>query len=603
MCGITLVAALGQTLSGRHQGLLQNLNRQMINRGPDGEGFWTNGSASIAMAHRRLAVQDLSPNGQQPLHFGDGRYTIVFNGEVYNFRALREELESLGHKFVSNTDTEVIVAAYAQYGRECVQRLRGMFAFAIFDAAANTLFLARDPFGIKPLYWRVTQLDGNNQLWVCSQVKPLTTLPATLTADPAGEAGFLLWGHIPEPYSLHKEIRALPAGHYALIPLNNANKLTHTSHLASTAYIDIAEDLANIAENAPAKQYSEAECHFALTEALNDTVRQHMVADVPVGVFLSAGLDSTTIAALAREHTEQLHTLTIGIDEYRGSINDEVPMASMVAGYLQTEHRSIWIGKEDFEKERAALLQAMDQPTIDGINVYMVCRAAKQTGLKVALSGLGGDELFGSYPSFNSIPKWVHKTRTFSPLGKSLRTMTAPWIGKFTSPKAAGMFEYGHTYEGAYLLRRGLYMPWELEARLGETLAREGLEELDTLARLQNTHKRFKDSRLKVSLLEALWYMRHQLLRDADWASMAHSVELRVPFVDLELWRQLVPYLNESWALRKTDIASVAKIKLPTAIVEKRKTGFTVPVKQWVTGLAESEGEKGAREWANQIIS
>jgi asparagine synthase (glutamine-hydrolysing) len=335
-------------------------------------------------------------------------------------------------------------------------------------------------------------------------------------------------------------------------------------------------------------------------------VRHHLVADVPVGLFLSAGLDSSTLVALTKEASKtSLHTITLGFKEFQGTSNDEVPLAELIAQHYKTLHQTCWVTKEDFQHERDRILDAMDQPSTDGVNSYFVSKAAAQAGLKVALSGLGGDELFGGYASFQQIPRMVKAVAHFQSLpllGKGFCYLSAPILKHFTSPKYAGLLEYGGTYGGAYLLRRGMFMPWELPDLLDGEMVREGWEELQTLSRLEETTHDINNPHLKVTALETIWYMRNQLLRDADWASMAHSLEIRVPLVDLELCQAVAPLFNSSCAPTKNDMARVREKTLPGEILKRRKTGFSIPVSEWLLkeGLS-SKGTRGLRGWAQGI--
>jgi asparagine synthase (glutamine-hydrolysing) len=364
-------------------------------------------------------------------------------------------------------------------------------------------------------------------------------------------------------------------------------------------HFDLAATLRD-AGPAPAAPDARAEMLHA---ALADSVRDHLIADVPVGVFLSAGLDSTTIAALAAETgTAKLRTLTLGFEEFRGGPNDETALAGEVAALYATAHETRWIRGTEFAAARDALLDAMDQPSVDGVNTFFVARAAREAGLKVALSGLGGDELFASYPSFRQVPRLARALaplRPLAPLGGVLRALAAPLAAAFTSPKYAGLLEYGTSVAGAYLLRRSLFMPWELAGILPPEMARAGLEELDTLACLDATLDGIGDPRLQVSLLESAWYMRNQLLRDADWAGMAHSLEIRTPLVDVELLRRVAPLLAGGPAAPdKRAMADAPRRKLPGAVLSRPKTGFVVPVRDWI---AAPGGERGLRGWARQV--
>ncbi|MFM2293871.1 MAG: hypothetical protein RLZZ350_284, partial [Verrucomicrobiota bacterium] len=319
---------------------------------------------------------------------------------------------------------------------------------------------------------------------------------------------------------------------------------------------------------------------------------------------LSSGLDSTMLAALAAEQGGTLRTVTLGFEEFRGTANDETPLAELVAKQYGAQHQTIWVRREDFQGEAEKIFAAMDQPTTDGVNTYFVSLAAKRAGLKVALSGLGGDELFGGYPSFREVPRAAGALGFLgspSAIGKGFRVVSAPLMKRFTSPKYAGLLEYGGSFGGAYLLRRGMFMPWELPEFLDADLVRAGWNELQTLDRLDETISGLRAQRAKVSALEMTWYMRNQLLRDSDWAGMAHSLEIRVPLVDIELLRAVAPSLTTN-PPTKRDMADAPTQKLPPEILNRPKTGFQTPVREWM--LAENnQAERGLRGWAKHVFN
>jgi len=293
----------------------------------------------------------------------------------------------------------------------------------------------------------------------------------------------------------------------------------------------------------------------------------------------------------------------LGFEEFRGTPNDETSLAARVAEQVGAQHETRWVRGAEFGAERESLLAAMDQPSIDGVNTYFVARAAKQAGLKVALSGLGGDELFASYPSFRQVPKVASALAPLRPIasvGGALRAVAAPVVGAVTSPKYAGLLEYGTSVGGAYLLRRSLFMPWELESVLPREIAHEGIERLETLTRLETSLGGLVNPRLQVSLLESVWYMRNQLLRDADWAGMAHSIEIRTPFVDSSLVRRLAPLLASRSAPSKRAMADAPQRKLPATVLDRPKTGFVVPVREWTAG-DRPPAERGLRGWARHV--
>jgi asparagine synthase (glutamine-hydrolysing) len=590
MCGIAGIHSYHDDAGGLDAAELLRMREAMARRGPDGAGLWVAEDGRIGLAHRRLAIIDVSANGAQPMASGDGRLHITFNGEIYNYRALRRELEGRGCIFRSQSDTEVLLHLYAERGAEMVHALRGMYAFAIWDGAARELLLARDPFGIKPLYYA----DDGTRLRFASQVKSLLAGGAVdTTPEPAGSVGFLVWGHVPEPWTLYRGIRALPAGSWMRVSARGAR---------IGRFFDVGEEFRR-AEQAP--RVAAADARALLRDALADTVRSHLVADVPVGLFLSAGIDSTTIgtqaAALA---TERLQAVTLGFGEYRGTPQDEVPLAAEFASALGIRHHVDWIDRGDFEASLPAILDAMDQPTIDGVNTYFVSRAAARAGMKVALSGIGGDEIFGGYPSYRQVPRaaaLLGFARGVPAVGRSIRRALAPLLRAVTSPKYAGVVEYGSSVGGAYLLRRALHMPWEVEPLLDPATVHVGLEKLRLVERLEEAAGGLDSTRARIAALELGFYLRNQLLRDADWAGMAHSLEVRVPLVDVDFFRAVAPLMVSPHCPGKEALART----VPSPHVERRllrsKTGFTTPVRQW-TAAGSGRGERGLRAWARRVL-
>lgn len=591
MCGIAAIFSYNPSAAPVDQAELLCVREALRNRGPDGEGLWISGDKRIGFAHCRLAIIDLSAAGAQPMESPDGAVRIVFNGEIYNYRELRQRLEAKGYRFRSNSDTEVLIYLYQEHGRNLVLHLRGMYALAIWDEKRCGLLLARDPFGIKPLYYS----DNGSTVRVASQVKALLKGDQIdTTPESAGHVGFYLWGHVPEPYTFYKGIRALPAGATMWVDA--------TGRKEPCKFFNIAEECARAEEKETLINHGAM--HEHLRFAILDSVSHHLIADVPVGVFLSAGLDSTTLVALAKETgTNDLRTVTLGFKEFQGTQHDEAPLAALVAQRYGATHQTRWVTKEDFHCEYQRLLDAMDQPTTDGVNSYFVSKAAKDSGLKVVLSGLGGDELFGGYLSFKQIPlmtKALSPFQAIPSLGKGFRYVAAPILKQFTSPKYAGLLEYGGSYGGAYLLRRGMFMPWELPDLLDGEMVRQGWQELQTLDCLMQTTTGVRHPHLQVMALETAWYMRNQLLRDSDWASMAHSVELRVPFVDIELFRTVTGMIGAGYPVTKRHMATTPTVPLPAAVLNREKTGFSIPVRDWLLGTTD-RGERGLRGWALRI--
>jgi asparagine synthase (glutamine-hydrolysing) len=592
MCGIAGIFSYKPEGPPVDASVLVRVRDHMRRRGPDGEGLWVSEDRRIGFAHRRLAIIDLSEAGAQPMVSEDGRFCVNFNGEIYNYRELRSTLRQKGYVFRSECDTEVLLHLYAEHGQDMVRYLQGMYAFAIWDAVKGGLFVARDPFGIKPFYY----YDDGKTFYFASQVKALVETGAVPTEpEEAGHTGFLLWGFVPEPYTLYRGLLALPAGSTLWVTVQGVQR--------PREFFDIGQTLAE-AEGRAAR-YSTHEARELLRAALEHSVARHLVADVPVGIFLSAGVDSTTLAAHASRHHSRLRTFTLGFQEYKSTPHDEVSLAESVAKRYATEHTTRWITKAEFRADLDAVLSAMDQPSIDGVNTYFVSKAAAETGMKVALSGVGGDELFGGYPSFRQIPRMV---RMISPLpgaaswGTALRMAISPLLKRVTSPKYAGLLEYGGSFGGAYLLRRGLFMPWEIDEVMNPCMVREGLEKLNVVPVLESMVSSVKRPYLRVAALETTWYMRGQLLRDTDWAGMAHSLEVRVPLVDLEFFRTVLPLIVNVQPASKRDLASTPREPLPDGILNRAKTGFSVPVREWITGRGQGESKhRGLRGWALRL--
>ncbi|QGZ93405.1 asparagine synthase (glutamine-hydrolyzing) [Terricaulis silvestris] len=595
MCGINGIFAYNRSAGPPHETELVATRDYMRARGPDGVGEWWSDDTRLCLGHRRLSIIDLSERALQPMESSDGRFVIVFNGEIYNHPDLRIDLESSGVRFKTTSDTETLLHLYERHGADMVHRLRGMFAFAIWDTTERSLFLARDPYGIKPLY---TANDGWSFRFA-SQVKALLAGgKVSRDPEPAGIVGFHLWGSVPEPFTLYRDIRALPAGHTQYIDAAGPRE--------PKAYTSIAQLLAEGASNpAPA-----GEAINRIAVATLDSVRAHLLADVEVGVFLSAGVDSGALLGLMRDAGQnEIRAVTLAFEEFSGGTEDEVPLARDVAKLYQAEHIVRVVSHQEFKSDLPAILQAMDQPSIDGINTWFVAKAAREVGLKVALSGLGGDEIFAGYPSFRDLPRWVNLFALPAKIpgaGIATRALLGFLGVAKQSPKAVAMLEYGGTYSGAYLLRRGLFLPFDLKTVLDPELVRHGLRRLAPIRRLkQSMHPDPKEPISRVAALESANYMRNQLLRDADWAGMAHSLEIRVPLVDSELLRSIAPVISRfKPGVGKRALARAPSTPLPVSVTDRPKSGFGVPIGGWIDhsahAIAQSKGA-ASRAWACEV--
>lgn len=606
MCGISGIYAYHYAANPVDGEELRRIRDHMTARGPDGVGEWYSPDQRLGFGHRRLSIIDLSERGAQPMASADGKLVVTFNGEIYNYQDLRASLTKKGYIFRSQSDTEVLLHLYAEKGEAMVSELRGMFAFALWDADKRAVLLARDPYGIKPLYYA----DDGWTLRFASQVKALLAGgQVSRSPEPAGWVGFCLFGSVPEPFTTYQEIRVVPAG--SIVWIDRLG--TH----AAKSYFSIAEMY--LRGEANVTRLSEEDRCMLAREAFLDSVRQHLIADVPVGAFLSSGIDSSALLGLMRDAGQQdIQTVTIAFEEFRGRFVDETPIAKEVAALYGAQHTTRVVTEQEFREDLPKILEAMDQPTIDGVNTWFVSKAARELGLKVAISGLGGDELLGGYPSFRDLPRCVHALAVparLPGLGRLIRKMVSgfPHLFSILNPKAAGLLQYGGTYAGAYLLRRGLFMPWELDKVIGGNTARMGLRRLLPLRHINaQLQPKPRTSFGKVAALESCLYMRNQLLRDTDWASMAHSLEVRVPLVDATLLGRLAAITSKNGLKHKRLLANSPRVPLPDKLVNRLKTGFETPLQIWLQRDARIQRWRQvpelavdrcawARRWAYQV--
>ena len=582
MCG--LIALFGVDASD--QSGFRNALQHMHRRGPDGEGVWA--GEGVLLGHRRLAILDLDARAAQPMQSACGRYVIVFNGEIYNFCELRRELEATGEPLVTTSDTEVLLRLFAREGEAMLPKLHGMFAFVIWDTLARRAFAARDPYGIKPLY--VARIPGGVAL--ASQVKALlATGLVSREPDPKGQAGFWMLGSVPEPHTCFRDIQSLPPGHCAWIESGSVHSIR--------CWQDIGAAWREAGDETPADVQEMAR------EAVRESVVRHLVSDVPVGVFLSGGIDSGALAGLMVEAgARDLVGVTIGYDEFAGRHEDEAPVAARLAAHYGIRHHIRRVTREEFQADLPRILQAMDQPTIDGVNTWYASKAVAELGLKVVVSGVGGDELFQGYPSFRQLPRLVAGWRAASRIPGAW-ALASIAVGvratKTGNQRWQHATDWARTIGGAWWLRRSVHAPDELPALMGAELAQEALRGFDPVEWVQAmTGPLATDPMLAVGQIESMCYLRNQLLRDSDWASMDHSVELRTPLVDAKLLDVLQCALPVfSGFPNKTLLANAPSPALPHDIVHRPKTGFGIPVNRW---LAEAGGDTpGQLGWMRRI--
>jgi asparagine synthase (glutamine-hydrolysing) len=549
----------------------------MVHRGPDDAGIRSEGEATLGM--RRLAIFDPA-NGRQPFVSPDGRLMLVFNGALYNFRELRRALTGYW-VFRTECDTEVLLAAFARWGRDCLTRLRGMFAFAVWDRQTRTLFAARDAFGIKPLYFYQT---GSRLLFASELNALLASQQITAEIDQTAVADYLAWQSVPAPRTLYRGVQSLRPGE-SLTFREGALTRQLWWH-----FPPLAMDAASRDSN---RQTADA-FHRELRERLDDTIAAHCLADVPVGAFLSGGLDSAVIVGLMARHTRgKLKTFSIGFDEAGYS---EAIDAAATAQFVGTEHHALVLRGSEVAADIERIVAALDHPTGDGINTYYVSRAARAGGVTVALSGLGGDELFGGYPSFRQVPQ-------LAPWLSAWRIMPAPLRHAVGAPlSAAGV--RGEKLADLVACARDRHA---LAAQHRRVLSDRQCRRLLTSPGAPASHPQLEILRSEVSTgdlfaVTSAWelrgYMADLLLRDSDAMSMVHSLELRVPFVDRPLiewlWQQPTA-LKHTPAQPKSALAAAARDVLPPELLTRRKRGFTLPFPLWM--------RRELRPWLRETLS
>lgn len=591
MCGICGVIGF----DSQQQGALAvgRMMRSMIHRGPDCEGLFAVSGAAFGM--RRLSIIDL-PGGNQPIWNEPGTLALIFNGEIYNFRELRKSLEALGHVFQTQSDTEVIVHAYETWGEDCVRHLRGMFSLAILempDGRAGRLrrvFLARDRLGIKPLYYA----EHGGKFFFASEVRALLSsecLPRLLSRSAL--TNFLLFGSVGEPETLVDGIYSLPPGHCGFV-----SGETPGGSFAPTAYWSYREAFGmkyNLAH--------EAAPEARLREKLEESVHYHLEADVPLGIFLSSGIDSTALAAIASRQRSGIRTFTVNFSEREFS---EAEVSRGAARRLGTEHSELLLSGDDMRVRLDEAIDAFDQPSMDGINTFFVSWAARQAGLKVALSGLGSDELFGGYDTFRFVPQ-VSRLVAFSRIfPATLRKATSALIKLFAdrklrpdaSRKLAAALSTSSDLLHPYFYTRTLFPP-QIAAdmfRLDEstTTKSQWYQWLLQIAKEAASLDTFSS----VSWLETRSYLVNTLLRDTDTMSMCHSLEVRVPFLDHPLveWTLSLPASAKRGGARKALLVEALGDLLPPEIIMQRKRTFTLPWENWLRGPLRERIEASVSE-------
>jgi asparagine synthase (glutamine-hydrolysing) len=588
MCGIC--GLIGTTDPESQQAIVRQMMHRMSHRGPDDEGLFVDGSVALGM--RRLSIIDLD-GGRQPVFNEDGSVVVVFNGEIYNFQELRHTLESRGHSFRTATDTEVIVHAYEEWGEDCVDHLEGMFAFILTETSRSTrrgnprLLVARDRLGIKPLYYAL--VDGN--LHFASEVRSLLASgQIEPRLSPAALRSYLLFGSVVEPMTLIEGVYSVPPGHRLSFSATSC-----FSKIQPEAYWDFAES-AQRARDAKTPDRNSATEFLRLL--LTETVESHLTADVPVGVFLSGGIDSTALVALAAQKNPSLHTVTVVFREREFS---EAEVARRTAERFSTRHQELVLSGNDMLARLNEAINAFDQPSMDGVNSYFVSWAAREAGLKVALSGLGGDELFGGYSTFRSTPEAQSVAAIAQRVPGAFRSAMASAADRVSvhlhrndaHRKMTALWRDPDFLPHPYFYTRLLFTPTQVSGLLhGNGANSTGPEPWqDWLAQTARESRQLDDF-TAVSCLESRSYMANTLLRDTDAMSMAHSLEVRVPFLDhplVEYVARLPGYMKVNNGKPKPLLVEAMGDLLPAEVVSQPKRTFTLPWERWLRGPLRQE--------------
>ena len=580
MCGIAGAFGEHVGVAASVDTAVRRMTAAQAHRGPDDDGFLRRDD--VVLGHRRLSIIDLSTCGHQPLSNETGSVWVCFNGEVYNHRELRLELERRGHHFASTSDTEVLVHGYEEWGiDQLLRRLRGMFAFALYDAGQadgppaggrrGELFLARDRFGIKPLYFRPGHRDV--PLVFASEVRSLAGSGIVeRQAEPRALLGFLLFGSVAAPLTTVRDVRALPPGHY--LHAGHASSRVVEYYGAGSPF-GSAVGVGGARDHRPRvgrRESADAAFRERMRGVLSTAVGSHLLSDAPLGVFLSGGIDSSALVALAAGHAQRLETVGIVFSEAQFS---EERYQRAVVERFGTEHQRVVVTSEEARSEVERFFAAMDQPTIDGLNTYFVARAARQVGLKAVLSGIGGDEVFAGYQTVRRAATLQRLHSAPAPLRRALIAVAglkASWR-KLSFLRRDGVL-------ARYLALRGLFTPREVAGLVGVTEA----EVWDFIASLEPDHAPATPE-LAQQLLESRHYLVDQLLRDADVFGMAHSVEIRVPFLDHVVVETALA-APAAWRFDsrypKPLLSRTLEDLLPHAVVFRRKRGFTFPLGVWL---------------------
>jgi asparagine synthase (glutamine-hydrolysing) len=548
------------SLGKNYKNIERTFSKELHHRGPDDSGIYYDDTKSLILGHTRLSIIDLSNHAHQPMNSEDEKYILVFNGEIYNYQEIKKKLISLGYKFNTSSDTEVVLKSYMEFGQDCVSHFRGMFSFCIYDKQKEEIFLARDRFGIKPLLY--TFLD--DQFIFSSELKPFlksNIINKKLSHQSANE--YFQYGSVKQPNTMLEGVYQLMPGHSMRVKLDRAYEVKK--------YYDYVKE-----SNKLPKIESYDEAVQKVREELEVTTKYHMVADVEVGSFLSGGVDSTAVVAMMKKYSDkQINTFSLGF-KHKINIEDETDIASRSAKQLGCKHHNIKIDDTYVKHIFDDFIGSIDQPSIDGINTYIVSRETAKE-MKVALSGLGGDEIFAGYPHFKTINKCSQKK-------KGATSFIGQQLNKIRANRFTNKYEYVGEDESLALNKlRTINRDLSKILKNNSTLT----EENALGCKIQNSKFKELSSIQKISKAEIDNYMLNTLLRDNDVLSMAHSLEVRPILLDHKLV-ELAFSLHDSFKVRDGMLKSVfvdsVKDIIPSEVWQRKKTGFEMPVVNWMNG-------------------
>ena len=532
--------------------LVTGMSQILKGGGPDGEGIYCDDINHLVLGHRRLSLIDLSDTSHQPMPYANERYWISYNGELYNYLELKKELIRAGCRFTSTGDTEVILAAFATWGTDAFSKFNGMFAFALWDSYKTDLYLVRDASGIKPLFYSISKQG----LVFASEVKAFKNIPGLQKANPHWEVYLMAYGHLPEPITTLHNVKPLQKGNWLVY--NTASGIVHQDEFLSYTYSE--------------KIKNRKEAIELVRSSFHNAVERHLLSDAPIGVFLSGGIDSSIIALLANEHEADLKTVSLCFEQEQFS---EKKYQDTIQSHLNCNHHQHLLKEDEFHEYFPSIISSMDLPSCDGLNTWFISKYAKESGLKAVLSGIGGDELFGGYPSFKRIDAALLLQKLPSAVLRN---------GKFILPQKYKRVSYLSIDGpiGIYLFMRGQYVPNEIAAHLG-SYEKDIWNILSDHPPLPNID--MLSSKNKASWVETNMYLQNQLLRDADVMSMSHGVEIRVPFLDAEFIKtalQIHSNVKYSGKLPKQLLIDSFKDILPESVWNRPKMGFTFPFREWL---------------------